>query len=348
MNETLLLSSTSLDHINQINNQSDSILKLAFDFLKPREYDQSELLHETNQFYNRISCFFSDSSYKMPCARSQFANLLRTTVKIIGLSPVMITKTVAELNSPDQSIMIGGFTVLAVLLHETYRGELSRISNLIEQTCKRFSSNPIAAAYCFLLFSHMPRISRIFDAVPSLLDNLLANIDHSICQDSVACSIQEMCRLHPEAVDKIFPRLIEMSSRQEDPERLKLLLVLCNNCNLKAGELQDISAKETTKAVLNMIKSIEFSTYWNTRDLTSVIEPIEELFANAFCWVLQREREPISMLVASDKELIVLNSLYQILVILGQHLNEKSVPVMQDFIFMLMRVVIQISKRRPV
>lgn len=341
-----MLSSTSLDLIEKMNHYSRSLLHLAFAYTRPRRSDRDQMREEPNQFITRISSLFSDSAAKIPCARSQFANLLRSSVKAIGLGAFMVTRTVEEIQSSSEDNLLGSMTVLALLLHTSYASNLKRVSQKLNQALAGLASNPLAASYCLITFSQLPKNSEFFIHVPALMEIVVANLRYGIMQESLSLTLPTMIRSHREITLKLMPQLLEECTKCTELKSLSTLVVLCNECIPTMSNSQFLGTELAVKALHKLISSIDLNELQYDSRFSYTYQSILDIFHSSFGWILKRDHKAIESLKQSDPDLTQVGMIDQVLLLLCPQVTEANVSLLDDLIFSLTRVSIVLAGSR--
>lgn len=341
LNESILLSSTSLDLIEKMNHYSDALLRLAFSFTRPRRSDKEQMKEELNQFITRMTSHFSESAAKIPCARSQFANLLRSSAKAIGLVACMVTRTVDEMTKCEtQDGLLGSLTVLALLFHTSYNGNLKRVSNQLNQAFLRFSDNPHGIAYCLILFSQMPKNSDFFIHMPALMDVVVINLPCSIVQDTLSLVLPTMIRYHRDITLKLMPRLLEECTKCSELKSLSTLVVLCNECIPTMSNSKFLGTELAVRALHKLISAINLKNLRYDSQFSFTYQSILDIFHSSFGWILKRDSQAIAEFKANDPDLAQVQMLDEVLLTLCPQVSESNISLLDDLIFSLISVCV--------
>lgn len=344
MNECLLIASTSLDLIEKINNYVDPILELSLQFLKPRACDQIELQNDENQYYNRVELLFLDSSNRLPCARTQFAYMLRNSTKQPGISAIMITKCLTMLNHGPADLKLGCLTMLFMLLETSFASELQRTSSALDAAIKCVGDNPVAFAYILMFISKMPQQSNILENLPLTQECIVEQVRHPIVQAVLETVLQNLIARNKKVMSLLAPRILQRTCELEDVQSLTTLMALVNECFLSKEKIS-LAIDVSTKTMLRVIRSLDLDEVYkgfNSRAIQTLLEILE----NTFGPLLKGEKEALAIIGQPELHSYLIDLICQILQYLGERVNNSNVTVVDELILKTFETYIILKKRK--
>lgn len=345
MNECLLIASTSLDLIEKINAYVNPILELALIYLQPRACDEIEMNSDPMQYYNRIELLFLDSSNRLPCARSQFAYLLRNSTKQPGIASIMITKCLKILTQDSPQLNLGCLTLLFLLLDTSYIAELHRSASIIDLGIKSIASNPVAFSYVLMMISQMPEKCKILEHLPLTQDFLLQNLPHKIVQKTLEVAFQHIIRSNRDTIVRLATPLLQQVCETSDMQSLLILMGFVNECLAKKA-IETLSIDLAAKTIFKVITNLDFENCYSATFGKSM-QSLMELFDCTFGLVYKAVPEAILRMRNNEIHDQVIVLLSEMLHHLGSKVSNSNINIIDDLIFKILVVILVIKDSKP-